>query len=179
MSKLWIPPSVSDEYRDSTRQFNAELSEMLHFTNAVCAQWNPELEKIDPLLKLAKAKENVVSPVVRAGFYHLVRMNTDCPWTAEPLAHPVDGSFVEPTIAMLDMLRANDLQNARVTMDRKLAEERDRREKQSAKDREREDRQQEIVEKWLAVSRAQVSMSSDQPWSQNVAGRRRSPRRAA
>jgi hypothetical protein len=173
MSKLWIPPSVSDEHRDGTRQFNAELEQCFDFRTPVCAQWNPELALLDPYLKLAKAHPNVVNPAVKPGFYHLIRICPDVPWWVQPLANPVDGSFVEPSSQMLDMLRSNDLQNARVVVDREVRLAQARMEKDRERERDRLERQEEAIERWNAVSRAQVSMNRDTPWTQNASGRRR------
>ena len=169
MTEIWVPPDVSRELRDGTREHNASLGNMFRFTDPVCAAWNPVLFEIDPLLKLGKALDGAFAPGVLPGFYHLVRMIPDAPWWVQPLTGP-SGEFAEPTSAMLDMLRANDLQNARARMDRELAQERARREQEAQVERDREERHQEIEERVAALTRTQVSMNPDAPWGQNARG---------
>jgi hypothetical protein len=70
------------------------------------------------------------------------------------------------------MLRANDWHNADVLRDRDRA----RAEAERAAEKRREDDlerlNQDVLEHYLAGTRAQVSMNRDAPWTQNAAGRR-------
>jgi hypothetical protein len=170
VSQLWVPPKVAQSLKDSTQEHNADIRAMMSFQDPVCAQWSAELQKIDPYLRLARAKENASAPGVIPGFYHFVRLNPGAPVTVMPLH--VDGEFAEPTSRMLDTLRQSDLQSTRVRVDRELAERREEEAKERQKARDAEDRQAEMYDRFKAVTQTSVSMNRDQPWSQNVDGRK-------
>lgn len=171
MSRLWTPPKVSRELRAGTDQYRADLLAQLSFQNVVSAAWNPELQKIDPYLRLAKAHETADMAGLRPGFYHLVRLNPGAPPWVQPLTGP-DGSFAEPTLRMLEELRASDLQSARANRER----DRRRREaelaEESRKQREKEARIDELAERWRAARETQVSMDRSVPWTQTAKARR-------
>lgn len=171
MTDLWLPPRVSKEYRESTQRLHADLREQFWFRGPVAAAWNPELQKLDPYLRLGQAKEGASHAGVIPGYWHLLRLNPSAPWSVMPLQGP-QGEFVEPTSRMLETLRANDLQNARVVADReradRLAELAREREQQNA----HEERVGEMSERWRAVTETSVSMSDAAPWTQNTKGRR-------
>lgn len=177
MAELWIPPDVSRELRDATARHNRELLDMFQLNGSVQSRWNEELGKLDPLLKLAKARDGAVDPQVRPGFWHLLRLNEGAPFWVQPLMSPT-GGFVEPTSAMLELLRQADLQNSRAVRARRAQDEREAASRARAKDRDTEDRVGEMVERWDAVSRTQVSMNPDVPWTQNAAGAKRRPKAA-
>jgi hypothetical protein len=174
MSRLWLPPKVDRQLKDSTARFNADVESKLRFNTPVCAEWNHELQRLDPRLRLAKAvtDADAEGPGLRPGFYHLVWRSGDDPITLSPLTGP-NGEYAEPTSQMLETLRANDLQSARVALDRARAEQRAEREQDASRQRDEEARHEELDERWAAVTRTQVSLNDSVPWAQNVAGFRR------
>lgn len=177
MGKLWVPPSVSQALRDTTAQHNRELLDMFQLNGSVQSRWNPELARLDPLLKLGKAKDGADDPQVRPGFWHLIRLNELAPFWVQPLTD-ARGGFVEPTSQMLEMLRLSDLQNSRAVKARRAEDERLMRERNAARAREDEVRNDELRERVAAVTRTQVSMNPDTPWTQNAAGAKRRPKAA-
>jgi hypothetical protein len=172
MGKLWVPPQVSQQLRDTTAAHNRRLLDMFQLNDSVQSRWNPELGRLDPLLKLAKAKDGADDPQVKPGFWHLIRLNELAPFWVQPLMSPT-GGFVEPTSQMLDLLRQSDLQNSRAVRARQALDQREMRERNAARAREDEQRQDELREQVAAVTRTQVSMNPDVPWSQNAAGAKR------
>lgn len=142
---------------------------MMHATGGVLDHWNRELRKIDRNMRLMQATPQANAPGVLPGFYHLVRLRDNVEGTfmwVQPLRGP-NGEFIEPTIAMLDALRASDLQNARAVYDRHRADERRERERENALIRADEDRIDEGVERLHAATRTQILTSTDVPWTQN------------
>jgi hypothetical protein len=182
MASLWMPPQararepkVSREHQAGTRQWEARVKSMMHMAGPVIEHWNRELALIDPNLRLWRAADTALAPGVVAGYYHLVRLNEAAPLWVMPLTLP-DGSFAEPSDAMLRALRAADLQNTRVVDDRRLASERAARSAEHAEAHDDEVRVDETVQRFKAVDRTQVSMSTDTPWAQNFNGSRRPTR---
>jgi hypothetical protein len=171
MARLFLPPNVARELLDERRQFTAAIDRET-YKDEVCHEWDRELSRLDPLLEMVRANECFVigTPLV-PGHYHVVRRNPGAPPSVFPVRGP-DGEFTHPSGGLLEKLKTMDLQDTRVERMRermqKSLDERQEREKQQA----REERQEEALERWLAVSRAQVSMNADAPWSQNAAGRR-------
>lgn len=136
----------------------------------VIDRFNYELRRIDPKLEMFRAGE-VAEPPVVPGYYHIVRWNDG----AAPSIITIEGEhgeFVEPTSRVFEMLARNDLwdpNNMRLLRQRQaLADQA----AEKLKIREREERQAEILERYLAGTRTFVSMDRSLPWSQNVAGRR-------
>jgi hypothetical protein len=73
---------------------------------------------------------------------------------------------------VFDALAEADLWNERANRDRARIKREAEEAKRRREEQERRDRDAEVLERWKAVSRAQVSMNRDVPWSQNHAGRR-------
>lgn len=172
---LWTPssarvaPKVRPEHEVGTRQWEHNVLSMMHATGGVLDHWNTELRKIDRNLRLMQATENAAAPGVMAGFYHLVRLRDTMEGTfmwVQPLRGP-NGEFIEPTSMMLDALRGSDLQNASAVYDRKRADERNQASILRQRENDEDDRIREGIEHFKAVTRTQVLMSSDVPWSQN------------
>lgn len=170
MSRLWVPPQVDQRLVDGTRDYNTHVLSMLHMEGGILDEWNKELVRMDPHLRLAQASPQAETPLA-AGFYHLVRLNPGAPITVQPITGP-SGEFVEPGSQLLDRLREMDLQNVAARVDRLKRERYE--EHMQARERERDDerRRAEVEERWAAATRAQVSMNRDTPWHQNAAGRR-------
>lgn len=167
---LWVPPKVERELRDRTTEYEAELRGMFRFDGGILDVWNRELKQIDPLLRLVQAREKAHAPGVRPGYYHLWRDNPGAPPWVQPLTGP-HGDFVEPNSAMLGVLRASDLQNARAVADRRRLEMEAEREADRLKKAGHDERVEGAVELVKSLTETRVSMT-DQGWSQNVAGRK-------
>lgn len=182
MSRLYVPAKTAREiekekWAEQRARWRAVLSELFDFDDPVCQEWNPRLRDIDPLLRLGRARGRVQVPEfgwVRAGFYHWVRDNDEtgaAPTISQPIT-TTDDQFREPDSGVLEELRQSDLRHPLVwaeLMERRGRAERAEEEWLAA---EREERQAEIVDRFLAATRTQVSLNRDVPWSQNHAGRR-------
>lgn len=182
MPALWVPPSarrrdppVRREHREGTRQWEATVKQMMRWGGPVIDHWNPELARIDPLLRLALASENASAAGVRPGFYHLVRLNENAPMWVQPITGP-NREFMEPSSAMLDALRMCDLQNTQVVIARQREDELAAKRREREQQAESDDRAREMFERLKAVSRTQILMSPDVRWAQNVTGQRRPTR---
>jgi hypothetical protein len=175
---MWLPPKVSQELVEGRREFRAELEARLvraHLrkVESILNEFNYELRRIDPKLELVRidgAADTQGLPV-RPGYYHVVRWNDGAP-PSVMIVEGERGEFVEPTSRLFERLAQSDLWdpgNMRLLRQReRLAEEA----AEKRKVREREERQQEILERWQAGTRTFVSMDRSAPWSQNHAGRR-------
>lgn len=156
MAELWIPPRL----RAGTDEYRKELRDAMSFQNTVCAAWNPELQKIDPYLRLAKAHDNAHCMGVRPGYYHLVRLNPDAPPWVQPLS-TTDGRFIEPTSQMLDDLRASDMQNARAMADRAARELRDEQSRERDQARRDEERMDDMLDRFDHLENPRIVVSRD------------------
>lgn len=172
---VWVPPKVARELVDERNRFNAEMAERMEVNRLAgeMDRFNYQLRQIDDKLELVfiPASADVGTTPCRPGYFHVVRRNEGAPWSVM-VVEGEHGEPVEPTSRLFQKLRESDLWNPDVMRSvrdkERLAEEAYEREKQ----REAEARQGEILERWKAVSRAQVSMNRDTPWSQNAAGQR-------
>lgn len=169
---MWVPPSVSRELVEDRIEYSTKLRDLLYLEGGILDDWNRELRKIDPYLRLGQAVEKVpVGFPLKPGYFHIIRLNPDAPPTTNTLEGP-NGEFVQPSLGMLERLKASDLQNAAVMRARKAAEQAQEAAKEKEKQGDRELRVEEGVERYKAATRTQVLTSEDVPWSQNVAGRR-------
>lgn len=171
MSAIWVPPAVSRQLKDNTREHNRRVLDMLQLSGRVQELWNRELRTLDPLLRIGKAKDRAHAPGVRPGFWHLVRLNEHAPIWVQPLVGP-DGGFVEPSMAMLESLRQSDLQNSRAVRARRAQDEREAESRRNARVRADEERGEELRDRVKAATQTSVSLNLDVPWTQNVDGRR-------
>lgn len=165
---LWMPSGVSRELHESNRQFSAELIAEAR-RDAILQFWTKELKQLDPYLELVQAKEDAT--YMRPGFYHILRHNPGAPPTFMCVEGP-NGEFMEPNSGIFDLLRRRDMWSAEASHDRKRMMQAAEAAEARRKEREREARMEELEERWKAATRAQVSMSRDVRWSQNVAGAR-------
>jgi hypothetical protein len=83
------------------------------------------------------------------------------------------GGFVEPGSWVFDALARSDLWDERVQRDRRRIQRELVEAKARRKERERAEADEDVLERFLAVSRPQVSMNRSTPWAQNAAGLRR------
>jgi hypothetical protein len=170
-SRLWTPPKVAQELAESTAEHQAAVLSMFDFNYGSFDKWNRELKKIDPLLRLGKAKDKASAVGVIPGFYHLLRIpesDRERLWTM-PL-HDGNYGFVEPSNAMLDALRRTDMQNPRVMRDFKKAQEDAEALEEKLKEEAHHRRVDQMYESWKAYSQVRIPFHNDAKWSQNVAG---------
>jgi hypothetical protein len=167
---VWLPPKVSHRLEQERMAEYARLA-VLTSHHAQMADFNRDLKQIDPYLELVKCKEHIEpgSPL-KPGYWHIIRHNPGAPPSIMVIEGP-DGEFVEPTSQIFEMLKRSDLQNPAVEYRRKQREREMDLARERREAREREERNDEVRERYLAGTRAQVSMT-DVPWHQNAAGKR-------
>jgi hypothetical protein len=171
MSRLFLPPKVARELLEERSQFSADIEKVTH-SDKTCEEWDRELKRLDPLLRMRRAPEKpVLGLPLHPGCYHLIRDNPGAPCSVTPVLGP-DGKFTEPPGHLLEQLKAMDLWDTRVErMHRRIKqaeEERQERYERSISEQRRE----ELFERLDSVTRAQVSMDRSIPWTQNANGRR-------
>lgn len=138
--------------------------------------FNRELKQIDPNLELVFAPPTAKTVGLKPGRWHVLKHVPGGPPNLKVIEGP-DGEYVDPDSGLFDMLARSDLWNDRAVADQRRRAEAAQRAKERQEEREREALRAEAVERWAAVSRAQVSMNRSVPWSQNHAGRRGARRR--
>lgn len=173
MSQIFIPPRVAAELQAESRRHEAEVLGSLEVQSKI-ERWDRMLAEIDPRLTLLKAKEWVKTgtPLI-PNYWHIVRDNSDkgAPPTVMPITGP-NGEYVEPSSAIFDKLRENDMQRPGFAREMREREEKIRRAQEREREIEREERVQEIHERYIAGTRVGVSMNRSTPWTQNARGRR-------
>lgn len=170
MGRVWVPPRVSRELRESTERHRAEVMEAAR-RDAMCDFWDRELQKIDPKLTIFQAKENAEVVGVKPGYWHICRDCSPGPPSLLPLVGD-EGEFVEPTSRVFDLLRAGDLQNERAMDARRRQDEESARRRARDKQRGHEERVEEMMDRWRSLTQTRVSMNTSTPWTQNMAGRK-------
>lgn len=171
---LWVPPKVERKMAEEAREeYRARLWPLFDFDDSVCRKWNPELKKLDPFIKLGRAKPMAYMPElgVRAGYYHFLRDNPGAPPTVGAITGPNE-EWVEPDGGILQKLRENDLQRPGALQDRRDRELRAEREKEREKEREIAEWTEEAVDRWNAGNRTFVSMDRSTPWTQSAKAKR-------
>jgi len=179
---LWVPPSVAPELVEQRQKFAAMLNEsavrdkMMHVKGLLDeATYRLRSEFNDPLLEVVRAPERVpVGSPMKPCHYAVIRWNEGAPPTVINIEGP-DGEFVDldgNVEAAVAMMRRNNLRDPDVRRRLAQAEERLEREAERQKQRDRDERLEEMRDRINAATRTSVSMSRDQPWTQNAQGRR-------
>ena len=178
---LWKPPAVSTRLSEETQRREAEAGKALAYERKVkwVEDFNRDLENVWPGMRLVwcpdPAPVEAVAMGARPGRWGILMPSKHGgPSSVKPIIGP-DGCFVDPSVnasAIFDSLREQDWWNPEVRRERERVQEEARRAAEKRKQQEREDRDREVLERYLAVSRAQVSMNRDTPWTQNAQGRR-------
>jgi hypothetical protein len=110
----------------------------------------------------------------------LMPSQTGGPGSVKPIIGP-DGEFVDPSAnasAIFDQLRREDWWNPEVKRERERAQAEAKRAAEKRKQQERDEMTEDILEAYLAKTRAFVSMNSDQPWTGRTRPARALPRQA-
>lgn len=173
---LWVPPKVSAELLEERREREARALLFMH-TTKVCDEFNPELKRIDPALEMVFLPEpmplDVVSAGGRPGRYNIVREGSKGgPLSFMPIVGP-DGEFVEPTSRIFDELKLMDWWDPAVRQARRDREQRLEDARRKRQEEERRELDEEVLERYLAATRTQVSMNDSVPWAQNASGYKR------
>lgn len=174
---MWLPPGVTEElYEERQAREGVAMAAMsAEDQQAWVDGFNRELRQIDPYLKLLwcpdPAPVDAVACGAQPGRWHVMRHNPGAPISLLPITGP-EGEYVEPTSRVFDMLRASDWWNPEVNRERKRVAAEMERAKERRQAEEHRQANEEVYERYLAATRAQVSMSRSTPWSQNSSGRR-------
>lgn len=166
---LWVPPVAQRELVERRMEYQANMIHMLQMKHTM-DEFNKQLQEIDPYLQLVKAEETVAAGnPLKPGYWHVVRHNPGAPPSVMTIEGE-NGEYIEPTSRVFELLQKNDMWNSNSLKE----ENRKRRALQEAenrqRERDREARQEEMLERYLAATRTQVSMIPG--WSQNVAGKK-------
>lgn len=176
MTKLWTPPRVSRELRETRRQNDADIIASLEPGDPP-EPINSKLKEIDPRLYLGKAREQVVRGTpLKPGYWHVLRDNSDrdAGLSATPVEDAI-GGYVEPSDAgsrLLETIKRNDLQRPGALEERERYRKRREMEEKLQHEEWLGAKVQEGVERWEATHRAFVSMSRDTPWTQSARARK-------
>ena len=167
MSRLWVPPRVTNEDRDATLAREAEINSVSR-VDETCDRFNKELRDIDPYLSMRYFPEGLPMPYGAVpGRYHLTYKPPVGPSTLISLSGP-HGEFVQPTSGVFRILAEMDLQSSQSNRERERKARQAEEARARMKRREDEDRQEEIKDRMNAAFRTSVSMSSAAPWTQNA-----------
>jgi hypothetical protein len=185
---LFIPPRVSRELQEESRRREMEAARAMVGDDRLAwkKEFDAQLERIVHGMRLAFCPDPAPLDAVAQGAYpgrwHLVWPGYNGgPLVLQPLVvdHATgepsvggDGAFVEPGSWVFDRLAEMDLWSDRVQRERRRIRREAEEAKRRREERERADAVDDILERYKAVTRAQVSMNRDTPWSQNHAGRR-------
>lgn len=177
---VWVPPTVSPKLQEETRRREAEAAQgLIDQQWAWVEEFNRDLEGVWPGMRLKwcpdPAPIDAVAMGARPGRWGILMPSQNGgPGSVKPIVGP-DGGFVDPSLnasAIFDSLREQDWWNPQVRRERDRARVEAERAAERRKQQERDERNAEVLERYLAGTRAQVSMSRDVPWTQNSAGRR-------
>lgn len=175
----FVPPEVSRELLRERHRREAEAMKGVQDEQrwAWKKEFDAQLDRVVEGMKVVfcpdPAPVDAVAMGAQPGRWNLIWPGYHgAPLNVMALETP-DGEFREPGAWVFDMLAENDMWSERVQRDRRRikreAEEASRR----RKEQERAAGDQEVLERFLAATRTQISMNTSTPWSQNVAGRRK------
>lgn len=177
----WRPPTVSSRLSEETQRREAEASKALSYEQKLkwVEEFNRDLENIWSGMRLLwcpdPAPVEAVAMGARPGRWGiLVPGLHGAPASVKPILGP-DDSYVDPSLnasAIFENLKQQDWWNPRVRRERERAKVEAERAAERRKEQEREERDLEVLERFLAGTRTQVSMNRDTPWTQNAAGRK-------
>jgi hypothetical protein len=174
----FAPPKVSHELRDETRrrEQHAFLGLVTDDGSDWWRGWNRDLEHFCTGMRLVFCPDpcpvEAVAMGARPGRWGiLVPSMLGGPVSVKAFAGPND-ERVEPGSWVFEMLRSHDWGDPRVRRDRARAAEEAARATERRKQAERDARDEEVLERYLAGTRTQVSMNPDTAWGQNARGAR-------
>jgi hypothetical protein len=133
-----LPPTTRDEIDRDRRMVSENIMSIM----AVKRDFDRDLKQIDDHLEIVKAKDVVTIPGLKAGYWHIVRMNPGHPADILILEYP-DGSYREPGSWVFDFVMESDLYNDRA---RKAHRERQKRAVEARERRKALEAEQRIYE---------------------------------
>lgn len=184
---LFLPPRVSAELQEESRRREMEAARAMVGDDRIAwkKEFDAQLEHIVHGMRLAFCPDPAPLDAVAQGAYpgrwHLVWPGFNGgPLVLQPLVIDSagkasvggDGAFVEPGSWVFDRLAEQDLWSERVQRDRRRIRREAEEAKRRREEQERADADRDVLERIKAVTRTQVSMNRDTPWSQNHAGQR-------
>jgi len=176
--ELFVPPKVAYELQQETLRREAEgLRELqVEAKEKWRLEFEAELQRIDhrlfgPVWCPDPAPLDAVVMGAQPGRWHVGRWNEGAPATLLPIQGP-NGEYMEPTSRVFEQLKAMDWWDDRVMRDKRKRERQMEEARIAREERERKEFDEEMYERYMAVSRTQVSMNRDTPWTQNAAGRK-------
>jgi hypothetical protein len=166
---MWVPPAAQRELVEERRRYEAELA--LSSQRELLDRWSAELQRLDPNLELIRASENATAIGLKPGYFHVMRRSPTGPPELWPLEGP-DGEFREPGSWLVEWLERSDMWNGRAMSERRKRELEAIRAKERAREREEEERVDELAQRWAAASRPQVLISDVKGWTPKAGARR-------
>lgn len=154
---LWLPDST----REQLAQDNSEIMQMVMIDEAI-QHFTRELKRIDADLELVKASNNAKAPGLVPGYWHILRKGMPC--NVLPLEGP-NGEFREPGSWMYEWMESQDLWNDRAQKENRRRQKDIIAARDREKSRERQDRIDELNERWHSANHVSLSMTDvKRPW---------------
>ena len=150
-----LPPSAQAEIERDHR----ELADNLFAVAAVKADFDRDLRDIDPYLELLKAKDSTTVVGLKAGYWHLVRRQPGHPAYIKPLeweSGPDKGKPRDPGSWIFEAAMLDDLWNDRARKAHKKRLAAAERARERRRERESQDRIDEIGERIRSRNRTQI-----------------------
>lgn len=131
-----------------------------------------DLQDIDPMLSLVRAREQVENPEMRPGFWHVRRCNAPFPDSYITIEGP-DGQFVEPHSGVVEWFRREDTRRQGYFDDLRKAKERGKREQAIRRAEFHADQRVELAERIKAYANPGVSFAgTGRGWSYRAGAKR-------
>lgn len=146
-----LPPTTRDEIDRDRRETVDNMIEIA----AVKADFDRDLKQIDPYLELLKAKDKTTVVGLKAGYWHVIRLNPGHPVDILPLQYP-DGSYRNPGSWIYDFVMESDLWNDRAKRAKREAQAKAVAARERRQARESEDRINEMHERVASRNRTQI-----------------------
>jgi hypothetical protein len=156
-SQLYLPESA----RPAIERDRAEVAAQFYSLKSELAEWNAELQRIDPRLRMVKAKENTpADSPLKAGYYHIVMDVPGHPSTILPLEYD-NGEYREPGSWVYPFMEEQDMWNDRARRASRKRGERVREAQERRKEQEQQRYAEQFNERWRAANSTQISVSRD------------------
>lgn len=125
---------------------HADTAGLLDRVHGALAHFNRELKRIDPYLQLVRADPRSEHPLLRPGYYHLIRTPPDGPPSVRVVQGP-DGEFREPDSSLFEELQRDDLWSDRSRRQRQQRQRELARAAEREKEHETLDRREEMYQR--------------------------------
>lgn len=151
---LALPPS----YQAEVARDRKALADNLFAVAAVKADFDRDLQQIDPYLEILKAKDQTTEPGLRAGFWHLVRREPGHPAYVKPITTNGEhnGDYKEPDSSIFEEAMLDDLWNDRARKAHRKRMKAAENARNRRRDREAQDRISEFNERLRSRNSTQI-----------------------